>query len=188
MAKNSGGGFNFPRGAQEPKADEQQSSGPDIHVRNHSDAVETGGMQTGQDSPVHISLTGEAELIKEPIKIVDGPTSTAKMEALAFNEEMVTIEIASSEDPNAEMLIEVGVNNKKQFFRRGQQQTVRRKYVEQLARTKVTKYMQNVESTDPTVVNRLMPTTVLRYPFTLIEDKNPRGGQAWLRKILAEAI
>lgn len=149
--------------------------------------AETDALQAGQDSPVQVSHEGEATLHREPVQIPDGPVSKKKLEALAFNEELITVQVADSEDPNAERVIEVGVNGKKQFFKRGQPQTVKRKYVEALARAKVTNYSQRVDATDPLVMNRLNPRTALRYPFALLEDANPRGGQAWLRQIMSEA-
>jgi hypothetical protein len=34
-------------------------------------------------------------------------------------------------------------------------------------------------------MNNMVPRHALRYPFTVIEDRNPKGGP-WLRNILAE--
>lgn len=168
MAKQSGGnGFSF-SGSGKP-------------------AAETEGMQVGQDKDVHISVTGEAKLSQDAIEVVDGPGFKEKADALAFNEEVVTVVVHTTDDENAENPIEVGVNGRKQFFMRGVEQKVRRKYVEVLARAKVTKYAQNIKASDPQEFNRMRPTTALRYPFSLIHDPNTaKGGQAWLSKILAE--
>lgn len=166
--------------------DSKPNAGGFAFAKNLNPVAETEEMKAGQDSPVDISLTGPAELHQEPIQIPDGPVNKAKLDALAFNEEKITVMVHESDDPHAEQLIEVGVNGKKQFFKRGVQQVVRRKFVEALARAKATNYSQKVDDPNPLVVNRLMPRTALRYPFSLIRDDNPRGGHAWLQQLLAQ--
>lgn len=167
MAKQNGGGFSF---GGKPVAESQDTN-------------------PGEDGKhVDLSLNGEAKLSREAIEIPDGPQNKDKLDALAFNEEIVTIMVHESTDENAENPIEVGVNGRKQFFIRGREQEVKRKFVEVLARAKVTNYRQNVNASDPQVVNRMVASTALRYPFTLLADPNRQhGGQAWLRKIIQQA-
>lgn len=101
-------------------------------------------------------------------------------------QEPVTVMVHDTTDPNAEELVPVGVNGRMQYFARGVAQTVRRCYVERLARAKSTSYSQNLdERLGEQNFNRMKSHHALAYPFSVIEDKNPKGS-AWLRGILAE--
>lgn len=103
----------------------------------------------------------------------------------AFMNEPVTIEVSQSTDPNATPAVEVAVNGRRIFLPRGVC-TVKRMYVERLARAKRTGYSQNLDPRLGEGVNTLLRNTALDYPFTLVEDKNPLGRE-WLSRILAEA-
>ncbi|MGE0383415.1 MAG: hypothetical protein AB7N65_14195 [Vicinamibacterales bacterium] len=149
-------------------------------------ALESQEMQIGQDGEVGISLDGDAALDRPDIEVVDGPRAMQKADELAFMEEKVLIQVAESTDPNAENPITVAVNGRNQFIWRGVPTVVKRKFVERLARAKSTSYAQDVNTMDPTVFNKLHSRTALQYPFTVLEDRNPKGAD-WLRKVLAEA-
>jgi hypothetical protein len=138
------------------------------------------------DNTLEVSLEGKAAILGGPqLDVVEGPDALRHAEELAFMEEKVTILVHESTDPNADNPVEVGVNGRKQFIFRGHPQEVRRCYVERLARAKRTSFRQDTTSSDPTVLNKLHQATALQYPFSLIEDKNPRGGP-WLAKVLGE--
>lgn len=104
----------------------------------------------------------------------------------AFANELVVICVADSTSEEANPLPWLTVGEQRQFIPRGVNIAVKRKFVEVLARCKETKYRQHVP--DPmNPENRVMvPKTALAYPFSVIEDKNPKG-QSWLRAILNEA-
>ena len=150
--------------------------------------IHTDDHQVGQDKPVEIKTEGELNVDRPLIETVEGPNAGDKAARLAFNEEMLTVMVHESADPNdPDPTPLVKVNGRSQYFIRGRVQTVRRKFVEQLARAKRTNFTQTVAMNNDTGnVKQLMnPRTALRYPFSVIEDKNPNG-PAWLRKILAE--
>ena len=69
---------------------------------------------------------------------------------------------------------------------RGVPTTVKRKYVEILARMKETKYTQVTRNPSAPDQIDMVARHGLSYPFDLVEDKNPRG-RAWLQNVLAEA-
>jgi hypothetical protein len=107
--------------------------------------------------------------------------------ALAFLEEMVTINIAETGDPNAENPVQLGVNGRQVFIRRGVDTTVRRKYVEMLLRSKPeTINTRQVRDGDGDVKNFVDKRRALKYPFYVVQDDNPMG-RAWMRKIASEA-
>jgi len=148
--------------------------------------ISTTDMQVGQESSI-VLPTGNLIRPDEPeIMIPDGPTIDEYAKQLAFNEELVTVMVHETAEENAAPLVDVYVNGVAQFFPRGEPVTCKRKYVEGLVRAKPTAISTDVRernSENPqNVVNR---RSALRYPFSVIEDKNPNGG-AWLRKVLAE--
>jgi len=118
------------------------------------------------------------------IEPVDGPVSNSMLGEMAFSEEMIDVVVHESTDPNAENPVMVYCNGVPQFFLRGQTQTVKRKFVEVLARAKQTA-IQTIERPmmGDTVVRK---SRSLRYPFSIVQDRNPNG-TVWIRKVLAEA-
>lgn len=148
--------------------------------------LSTTDMQVGQESEI-VLPTGNLIRPDEPeIMIPDGPTIDEYAKQLAFNEELVTVMVHETAEENAAPLVDVYVNGVAQFFPRGEPVTCKRKYVEGLVRAKPTAISTDVRernSENPqNVINR---RSALRYPFSVIEDKNPNGA-AWLRKVLAE--
>jgi hypothetical protein len=64
---------------------------------------------------------------------------------------------------------------------------VKRKVLEVLARMKETRWLQSVPEgyTGQIDMGSLRGHTGFAYPFTVLEDKNPKGA-AWLANIMAE--
>lgn len=137
----------------------------------------------------YIGSTQTLEIGERPsdTEIIDKPVPMDKIKLEAFMNEVLTIHIPESSDENEPPLVDVSVNGRRQFIRRGTEQDVRRKYVEVLARAKRSDYDQvTLDPRDGEGVNRLRHRRALRYPFTVISDPNPIG-HAWLRGVLAEA-
>jgi hypothetical protein len=103
----------------------------------------------------------------------------------AFMNELVTVMIHSTTDENQAPHVIVNCNGTNQPIIRGYPTTVKRKYVEILARMKETKYTQVTPNPAAPDVSELRARHGLAYPFDLVEDKNPRG-RAWLQNVLAE--
>jgi len=149
--------------------------------------IYTGDYTIGQDVPRDMPLDGDARIEPQEIEVVGGPVIDDLAPALAFMEEPVDVLVHDSADRNAEPIVETGVNGRVQFFIRGQTQTVKRKFVECLARAKTTTYSQQKYSdANGNDAIRNVPHTALRYPFSVVNDRNPNGA-AWLKKVLAEA-
>ena len=127
------------------------------------------------------------------------PTLTKEYLAeLAFNEEPVTVRFTSGSDRFAPKFVDCAVNGKGieclidgrwiEMFQVPVNAlvTMKRKYVEVFARCKHTDVQ--ARSHGPTrdgspPVNETIPSTNLKHPFSMIEDKNPRGHE-WLTRIL----
>lgn len=145
--------------------------------------IDTTNEYLGKADEFNISEIGDGPL---NIEVVDKVLTCDKAEQEAFMNEMVTIMVHDSTDENAEPLIPVGINGRMQYFARGVPQRVRRCYVERLARAKKTSYSQNLdERLGEALYNTMRPHHALKYPFSVVEDPNPKGA-AWLRNLLAE--
>ena len=102
-----------------------------------------------------------------------------------FMNEHVTIMVHSTTDENQPPQVIVNCNGMNQPIMRGYPTTVKRKYVEILARMKETKYSQVTRNPAAPDQIDMVARHGLSYPFDLVEDKNPRG-RAWLNNVMAE--
>lgn len=120
------------------------------------------------------------------IKLVGPEGKSARwMEDMAFANEIVRVRIPETTEERANPFPEIWVNGRVQRFVRGQEQDVRRCYVEKLARMKHTAYGSlKTKDVDGEDVYRYPTRTGLVYEFTVIGD-SPKG-DAWLKEILAE--
>lgn len=145
--------------------------------------------QIGQDSTrvIHNDPdTGSPSLSVQEIEPVDGPNWKEHAAAMAFMEEPIEVLVHESPDKNAQVIVETFVNGTSQRFIRGVPITVKRKYVERLARAKPITYGQErYTDYDGFDAYRYPSRTGLQYPFSVINDPNPKGA-AWLRAVLAE--
>jgi len=129
------------------------------------------------------------------IDVVPGATGDAKgnggldtyAQELIFNEEVVEIMVHESTDTNAENPIFTACNGVTQYFFRGEPQSVKRKFVAILASAKE----HNVTTPEYTQADgaravSIRRTSSLKYPFSIISDTNPRGGE-WLKGLLRSA-
>jgi len=101
----------------------------------------------------------------------------------AFMNEVLTVVVHQDGVPGSYPVVVVNVNGKNQAVVRGRPQRIKRKYVEALARSRVTRYEQ--ETLDPTRPENIQmkDITALTYPFTVEDDPNP-DGRPWLQSIL----
>lgn len=131
-------------------------------------------------------------LVREPEAMQ--PVETASLTSdyakeLAFSEEPVTILLQIPSEKNPAKVIDVYVNGRVEWIPVNTPWTVARKYVEVLARAKPidisTKHDTPETAPDGNPRNQVLRVTRVLHPFTVIEDKNPRGME-WLRRVMAE--
>jgi hypothetical protein len=105
----------------------------------------------------------------------------------SFMHEELTVVIHPTTDPNAAPYALLNVNGDRIVIQRNTPTRVKRKHIEVLARMKETRWLQNVPDgyIGQIDMGSLRGHTGLVYPFTVLEDKNPKGG-AWLSNVLAE--
>lgn len=123
---------------------------------------------------------------QEQIETVSSSVDYGKLASEeAFMNESVTIEIHTTTDENQPPQVVVNVNGVNTVFFRGVPTVTKRKFVEVLARMKETKYTERVTNPmDPSSIEHI-PRTVMVYPFSVLEDRNPKG-RAWLNHVMAE--
>jgi hypothetical protein len=149
--------------------------------------TDTADRPIGQDGPREMPSTGPARIEPSEIETVDHPVSKSKLEALAFNEEILTVLVHDSTNVNDDPVPYVINGGRRQAFIRGREQQVRRKYVEILARMKRTTFTQEKFKDSQGIDGiRNIPHTGLVYPFQVIHDPSPNG-RRWLQAILDEA-
>jgi len=103
----------------------------------------------------------------------------------AFMNELVTVHVHSTTDENQAPQFILNCNGVNQPVVRGVDITIRRKYVEIMARMKETKYTQVTPNPAAPDVSEMRARHGLVFPFNLVNDPNPRG-RAWLENVLAE--
>lgn len=146
----------------------------------------------GQLPSLDIPMTGPlADMIRtdQEIITVDGPAIGEYAARLAFNEELVDVVVHESTNPNDQVMFDVYCNGVPQWFKRGEVQTVKRKYVAILAQARQTAIATHVLAQggyEGDAVNRIDKHTAVRYPFSVVRDANPKGSD-WLRQVLASA-
>lgn len=135
--------------------------------------------------------TGKVIVPEDP-EIITSETLAAAgisdyLSQLAFMEEKVTVVVHESTNTNDDPMPMVAVNGVNQYFVRGQEQLVKRKFVEVLARAKPEAVMTNVEvrSVGAEPINRVLRNRAHKFPFSVVQDKNPRG-RSWLTALLNE--
>ena len=160
-----------------------------VAPRSTKELVAAGNV--GQDSPRELSITGDAvhePAIIEPVP-ADALRRTDKLDKLKFMEDQVTLRVAQSSDKNAKPFVELFVNGIRQNVLKGREQTIKRKYVECMARMKLTTYTTDTPK-DPSTGearNIMNPSTGLINDFSVIHDPAGDRGRAWLNEVLAEA-
>lgn len=104
-----------------------------------------------------------------------------------FMHEEVTVVIMPTTDPNAAPYASLSVNGEMKIVPRNVPTKIKRKHLEVLARMKETRWLQSVPDgyTGQIDMGSLRGHTGFAYPFTVTEDKNPKGG-AWLANVMAE--
>lgn len=140
----------------------------------------------GKGAVKSIPATGKAEVISESELVITTNLEKSYAEQLAFLEEPVEVMVAEPQDEKESNLVQLFVQGRSQMIIPGQPIIIKRKYLEVLARAKQIRYKPVVKINDLTgaPVNMMIPRLVLRYNFSVIQDKNPKGAE-WLRRILA---
>lgn len=161
--------------------------------------LHTSDVKIEQLKPIDLATVDTSQDRAPEIIKGDGLMSKKDFDALAFNEEQVTILISPSNEKNAPTSYPVWNNGKgAEVLVNGQWQewkylpvnvllTTKRKYVEALLRAKVDRVETIVPNPGDSDLERFPGGKLLRFTsglctFSIVEDKNPRGAE-WAMRI-----
>ncbi len=152
---------------------------PPTIKRSHTESEE---QQVGQDGVREFDKHNELPQIKAE---QPGKENSKWAEDMAFMNEEVIVVVHEATDKNADPFPAVWVNGRVQRFVRGEEQKVRRCFVERLARSKLTTF-NNVKTKGVDGEDKFVyPShTGLLYPFAVINDSDK--GKQWLKRVLQE--
>lgn len=136
----------------------------------------------GKGKTLNLNEVGDPGPIE---KVAETEFHKKAIELEAFMNEYITVVVHSDTNDNAVEMPLVTVGQLNQGFIRGQNQKVKRKYVEALARGRITKYTQKTPDPMRPENIQMEERTALVYPFTVVDDPNPIGRE-WLENILAQ--
>ncbi len=134
-----------------------------------------------QGKGISLGEIGKGQFDDLEVSTNAGLTNAAELEA--FMAEPVVIYVHKARDPQSLDVIVPGVNGINQPIVRGQEVTVKRKYVESLARAHTIRYEQRVSDPSRPDSIQMVPKKVPDYPFDVRQDS--RKGKAWLDSIYA---
>ena len=143
--------------------------------------LNTNDMTVAQFDDISIDATNGGAVIQP----VDTPLNKAYLDELAFMEEIIEIMIHEVDDPAAENPVAAGNSGRVQYFSRGVPAKARRCIVDSLIvktdRISTPEYFNGAGER----ARSIKRTSALKYPFSVISDPNPKGGE-WLRRRMAE--
>jgi len=100
-----------------------------------------------------------------------------------FMNDIITIIVHESSEEGSLDIATPQVNGLNQPIIRGVESKVKRKYVEALARNRITKYVQRVQDPSKPENIQMVEKTTLACPFAVLHDPHPNG-RKWLEAIL----
>ena len=138
---------------------------------------------SGEDIPTDAFTLKEVGKPKEIM--VEHELKQDALEREAFMNEVVSVMVHDSEQEGANQVEVFSVNGVNQPIIREHPQNIKRKYLEVMARCRVSGYKQTtVDPARPDSI-QIKEHTVLKYPVSVIHDQNPKG-PAWLRNIMTQ--
>lgn len=146
-------------------------------------SIDSQDFNDGTDSITDIPVEGDVQragMVEAGIEQPNTKGFDAYAAELAFMEEPVKILLHESTDENAEPIVDLYCNGTPQRLIRGMEQVVKRKYVQILCNARQTSIKTQTGVQGDNVVSRVNKHTAVRYPFSVIEDRNPKGAP-WLR-------
>ena len=148
-------------------------------ARPRNEELYVGGEKAGE--AISQQDLGEHKAI-EPV--TGEQAAKTAIEKEVFMNEPVRIIVMETGEEGSLQVITPCVNGVNQPIVRGQETVVKRKFFEALARCRTTKYQQRHNPIERDKIENV-PITVQTYPFSVLEDRNPKG-RAWLQGIVAE--
>lgn len=142
------------------------------------------GAQGGSNQDA-VSISKLLDESKQPVDLVDRvDLTTDAVEMEAFMNQMLTIYVPPSDNPDTNPVDLPSVNGVNQPVPLGQTLKVRRKIVEVMARSHSITYQQITPNLMEPEKKKMIPRKVLSRPFTVTYDPAGEDGIKWLQAIL----
>lgn len=139
------------------------------------------------NTPIEVDVLGDIGLQLTTDTVHNDRALKETVDNEAFMNETLLVYVHPSSEENGPNHTIINVNGVNQPIIFGQDNRMRRKYVEVLARMKETRFSQPAQNMlNPEAGNALIPRTLQVYPFEVRHDPHPKG-RAWLNQILQEA-
>lgn len=127
----------------------------------------------------------------EVVKAVDPIAMDSYAAELAFMEEPVTVLLHRQREKNSPAIFDFTVQGRPIWVAVDTPTVIQRKYLEVIARSQPYDVTTEVNKNEDKGENAVVQNFVHRhksghYPFSVVEDKNPRGA-AWLAKVVRES-
>jgi len=167
----------MPRGVYERKVKPHMSK----HIDATSDAIEGAEREF---SVSEIAVNGPPPIEVAPVDVM---RNTGVLDREKFMAEVLRVFLHEPQTDDEPRFCFVGVNGHQMWLERGREYQMRRFHVAVLAQAKSGRVRQRrniAPDGSQSYVNTEMLT--LSFPFTVLEDPNPRG-PAWLRETLKQA-
>lgn len=158
--------------------------------------VHTEEMKLGNEGKVAFDAQGEKQSEVHDIEIENSlDTLSDKVRHLAFLEEEVTIQLAEDTNKNPETHVFCQVNGVGPgpfgvpWIPRGVPVTIKRKYLQVLARARPVRFRNNEYVDNNTGERKVeqIASSAQKYPFSVIHDPNPRGVE-WLTNLFRQSV
>jgi hypothetical protein len=156
-------------------------------VSNSAREVHSADLPINQPKVIVDSSDRDPEIIVSTETIVNGDYA----KELAFMEEPVDVLLHKGREKHAPTMYDFSIDGKAIWIRVDTPTTIKRKYLEVLARSQPFEVTTETDRNEgkgenAPVINEIHRHQSNRFPFTVIKDANPRGG-AWLAKVMRES-
>ena len=148
------------------------------YVKKYNTTTEATSEKITQAPSMHLGEIGNPGSIER----VSEKDFVVQAELEKFMNEVLTILVHQGHEEGAYDVITPNVNGINMPIIRGREAKVKRKYVEALARSRITKYTQQQDQRNLENI-AMLDNTVLTYPFAVLHDPHPHGA-AWLDAII----
>jgi len=156
--------------------------------RHNRPIITTNDGKIPESQEIDLSMNAEQpDLAIVTDESMNSPVVKQYARELAFMEDVLQVIVGETEDPNAENPVMAGCNGETVKLYRGQQYSIKRKFVDSLIRTTFrvsTKHFKDSEGCDQT---KMVKTPTRAYNISILEDPAGELGRRWLQHQLANS-
>jgi len=138
---------------------------------------------------IDLSMGGkEVDLAIVTDESMNSPAVKEYARELAFMEDVMQIIVGESEDPNSENPVTSGCNGQVIKLYRGQQYSIKRKFVDSLIRTTFRVSTKTFKDHDGCDQTKMVKTPTRAYNINILHDPAGSVGARWLQHQLANSF